>query len=238
MGKLKPWRSIWWQPTATMRQLVHGGYEYWVMPLAALALVNYAAAFIKADLYQPMMMSPDWLMLLPRLAVGALLLTLICLTPCAHALRCYFQKEKPVSLVGIKAAIGWSSLPLVLWQLLWLSGMLLLGDPGPVWHRYINAAVPMQFVFLLLKAVLSLWSMFLFVKCMAVLCERSTLAVFLSLGRFIVTVFLLLFLPMAFYAQREGVAMNNFIYVVGMWGTDLHDAVFPALSLFYFKWDA
>ena len=189
---INPWFAIWMRPRATMRSILDSDPEYLVFLLGILLGISDSLGRSYAKNLGDMFTVPA------IIALGAIMGPLGGLTLLYGASALITWTGKLLggqgSYTHIRAAFAWSSVPLVWSLLLWVPGMALFGNelftretPRMDSNAGLQAAYACWCV---LQVIVFLWSLIVFLKCLAEAQRYSTwralLNILLSLSPLII----------------------------------------------------
>ncbi|REK09895.1 MAG: YIP1 family protein [Planctomycetota bacterium] len=165
--RLNPWRSIWTQPRATIRQIVDTNPTNMVVLLAAIGGISQALDQAAARGLGGMIPMPA---VLGVALVFGPILGLISLYVGGAVL--WFSGRLlggAANYEHVRAALGWSQVPLAFGLVLWIPKFLALGPK--LFDGYIFGLVPVEQNLLIAtgvaEVVLGIWQLVILINCLA-----------------------------------------------------------------------
>lgn len=189
--KLNPWTAIWTKPRATIQQIVDTDPTHWVLPLGALAGISSTLDQASIKSLGDQFNLPE---ILGIAIIGGILVGILMLFISGALLRLTGKWLGGVATQQqIRAAIAWSSVPLVFSMLLWIPQYALVGNELFTTETPILNSNPTLLLatlgFMVLELVLAIWGLVIFLKCLG---QVQKLSVWKALANAIITLALVL----------------------------------------------
>jgi hypothetical protein len=165
---LNPWVSIWTRPRATIQQIVDANPEHLVIMLAAISgLIRAANQFRAGGLGDP----SEWLTKILIAAMVAPIIGIIMLFIGGGLIRWTGSWiGGNASSQNIRAAMAWSSVPMIWGLILWIPGLALFGQDFFATETPTVAANPLlafiRIGFSMIEITIGLWAVVVFLKCL------------------------------------------------------------------------
>ena len=165
---LTPWTSIWTRPRETIREIVFSNPKRSVLLLAALA--GFSSALDRASI-KSMGDTLDLVTIFGIAAIAGPIGGIISLYIGAVLLRWMgMWIGGAASSMDIRAAMAWSSAPLIWALLLWIPGLFLFGrDLFTSATPKLDASEILTYSYMgfgVVEVIVSIWSLIIFLKCL------------------------------------------------------------------------